>query len=968
TFPAADSVLSRQERLETRKTITVGLELKLPETTAYLQSQELKTAQAELDQLNSQVALYKDQYQQGDTVKREKTEDGTIKETISGSDGKTKSVIFYSKDNIPESKYDYVRDENGNVTEQYKYDLTSETPDRPDAIIHFTYSKNEDESYTVSSQTIEKDIEYNDEGQMVHSVIYGKDAKTVVGTTDWVYNEDGSAVQTKYAADGTTPVSSSTTVDGLKVSQEDYLDGALVTQYNYTYDENNNLTEFNIFDCTKYENTLQKYSYETGERVLDSIAVQKYSDIYKTFLESETTYGPDGKTVTGKKTWEYTNGYELKETQYAADGTTPVSSITMLEDLKVATESYDENGELAQSCTYSYDENDNLSEVASFDHKNFTNTIQKYSMYEENKRVLDSVAVEQYSDAQKTKLESVTTYAADQKTVTGKTVYETTDYNGQTYEVETQYQPSPANTVVMTYTDADGNVAYEDTLECFDDPIENPDNGRVKKSISKDFENGTITTIEYNEDGTIKSTVTTDFDGNVQDTPPEDNEGTIPNEIPEEGETPVSSSSYTKDELLALGSDDKQGDTFARYLAKKNLDVDTATTEELDAALNEYNGLIEQKNEFLELYEKFKDNPELRDKLAKKYDLTDSDKDDGTATMTLKELYFWVNNVGAFKTSGEMGTEAYDKDFDERVASAVEQMNTMAESEFEKIAGDYSRSDLRELGSDDKQGDSFAKYLDKKDLDIDDATPEELKAAVEEYEELIEKKNEFFELYEKCKSDPVLKEKLMKRYELTDSDESDGTAEMTLEELYSWVNDVGAFKTFWERGTKAYDKDFDERVGSAVEQMSAMVDSEYTEIVDDYTKSDLRKYGSDDKQGDTFIKYLEKSNIDIDTAAPDEIKSAFEEYNKLIEKKNEFLELYEKCKADPELRGKLSKKYKLTDSDEYKGTATMTLDDLYDWVNDVGAFRTAWERGTKAYNKDFDERVESALEQMNDFL
>ena len=398
------------------------------------------------------------------------------------------------------------------------------------------------------------------------------------------------------------------------------------------------------------------------------------------------------------------------------------------------------------------------------------------------------------------------------------------------------------------------------------------------------------------------------------------------------------------------------------------MDVNTATTEELDAALNEYNSLIEKKNEFLELYEKCKSDPVLKEKLAKKYDLTDTDKDGGTAEMTFDELYKWVNDVGAFRTSNERGTEAYDKDFDERVASALDQMNTMAKSEFDKIAGDYSKSDLRKLGSEDKQGDSFAKYLDKKNLDIDKATPEELKAAVEEYNDLIEKKNEFFDLYEKCKSDPVLKEKLAKKYNLTDSDESGGTAEMTLEQLYYWVNNVGAFRTSWEMGTEAYDKDFDERVGSAVDQMSTMVDSEYTKIVDDYTKSDLRKFGSEDKQGDTFIKYLEKSNLDIDTATPDELKSALEEYNKLIEKKNEFLELYEKCKSDPALKEKLSKKYDLTDTDEDKGTAKMTLDDLYSWVNDVGAFKTSGERGTKAYNKDFDERVASAIEQMNEFF
>ena len=834
TFPAADSGLSMQERLNARKTITVGLELNLPETTAYLQSQELKTAQEELDKLNAQVGLYKDQFEEGDSIKRETNKDGTVKETLADSEGNTKSVVLYSKDNIPESKYDYVRDENGNVTEQYKYDLTSGSTDRPEAIIHFGYKKNDDGSFAVSSQTIEKDIEYNDAGQMLHSVTYGKDGKTVVGQTDWVYNEDGSTTQMKYSADGTTPVSSSTTVNGLKVSQEDYVDGVLSTVYDYAYDENNNLTEFNIFNCSTFTNKLQKYSYETGERALDSIVVQQYSDINKTLLQSEITYGSDGKTMTGKKTWEY-DGYEVKETQYAADGTTPVSSVTTIDDFKIAEEIYDENGELTESFGYSYDDNGSISELAHFDCKNFTNTIKKYSC-ETGESVLDSVVVEQYADAQKSKIQSSTTYAADGKTITGKSVYATTQYNGQTYDVKTDYQPSPSNTVIMTYTDANGNIAFEDTLECFDDPIANPENGVVKKYIAKDYAAGTITTTEYNEDGTIKSTVTTDFDGNVQNNSLNTNENgdddATQNKDSSGSGSSISSSSYTKDELLALGAEDAQGDTFAKYLDKKNLDVNTATTEELDAALNEYNGLIEQKNEFLELYEKFKSDPVLKKKLSKKYEFTDTDKDGGTKTATLDYLYDWVNDVGAFRTSDERGSDTYDKNFEERIASAVDQMNTMASSEFDKFVGNYSKSDLRKLGAEDAQGDTFAKYLDKKNLDIDSATAEELNAALNEYNGLIGKKNEFLELYKEFKSDPVLKAKLSKKYELTDTDEKNGTAKMKLNDLYDWVNDVGAFRTSNERGVKSYDKDFDERVASALDQMKGIKTAEKTKAVE----------------------------------------------------------------------------------------------------------------------------------------
>lgn len=140
-----------------------------------------------------------------------------------------------------------------------------------------------------------------------------------------------------------------------------------------------------------------------------------------------------------------------------------------------------------------------------------------------------------------------------------------------------------------------------------------------------------------------------------------------------------------------IGSDYSASDSFRNYLYTQNIDLETATRDELDSALTKYNELNRNKNEFIRLYNQFSNDEKLSKYLDDKLKLTDTDTRKGTVKQTLENLYNYVINVGAFATEYEQSHHYkistsplysasisvngdYDHDFEERVPSAIEEM------------------------------------------------------------------------------------------------------------------------------------------------------------------------------------------------------------------------------------------------------------------------------------------------------
>ena len=306
----------------------------------------------------------------------------------------------------------------------------------------------------------------------------------------------------------------------------------------------------------------------------------------------------------------------------------------------------------------------------------------------------------------------------------------------------------------------------------------------------------------------------------------------------------------TRDDLLSLNQGEGNNDSFANYAKVIGLNVETASINELQTAVNDYQNLITQKDEFNEMYDFIQSNPVLASYLNENLQLTDSDMSSGTANMTLSSLNSWVDRVGAFKTSGEDGSDAYDKDFEERVPSAISQMKELVNNsglsdeivnEFNEIVNKYENSSDSVVVNENAQailaqkyidatngatnGDTFEAYLSQNKIDIQNSTEAQIQHQYDEYSQIMEQKTAFNELYEYFESNPVLASYLNENLQLTDSDMSSGTANMTLSSLNSWVDRVGAFKTSGEDGSDAYDKDFEERVPSAISQMVAYVEN-----------------------------------------------------------------------------------------------------------------------------------------------
>ncbi len=268
-------------------------------------------------------------------------------------------------------------------------------------------------------------------------------------------------------------------------------------------------------------------------------------------------------------------------------------------------------------------------------------------------------------------------------------------------------------------------------------------------------------------------------------------------------ETTVDGEVVTRRDLASLGLAQGQNDSFANFAKAKGYDIEKVSIEQLQQYVDEYQGLVDQKNEFQDMYEFFEQNPLLKGLLDDEMALTDSDKSQGTVNQSLEDLAGWVDKVGAFRTSGETGTNAYDKDFAERVPSAISQMKEIINSgnfsdavvqQFNAIIAKYENagsvkvtenpasvaSEYENIGADASNGDSFGAYLSSHNVDIATATREELDAQLAQYESLVEQKDQFVQLYQYFESNPILKEFLNQKFQFADSDSSNGKVDQSM--------------------------------------------------------------------------------------------------------------------------------------------------------------------------------------------
>ncbi len=387
-----------------------------------------------------------------------------------------------------------------------------------------------------------------------------------------------------------------------------------------------------------------------------------------------------------------------------------------------------------------------------------------------------------------------------------------------------------------------GEIDFEETVQYKYDKAQNDMKGnKVEQTqIYTDADKISIYLTKYDESGIETSKVLTEKNknGNVigeYNITYSPNGGEIRTPINKNDGENISSDeeSLTQDEQLRsqyaqLGLNDGQNDSFAEFAKLKNIDINTTPIEELQEYANQYQSLVNQKNEFLNLYHEFENDSNLKGYLDDVFELTDSDSTSGFTRQNLNSLYSFVNDIGAFKSQGEAGNaQTYDKDFEERVASAI--------NEMKKIK-------YKNTGVNDSQGDSFTEYLKINNLNIDNLSAAELDEQFNEYNTLIEQKNQFVQLYELLYNSPEYSNYLKNSLNLTDTDYSSGVAVQSLENLYSYVNDVGAFRTNKESGDKnTYDKDFKERVPSAIAQMIRYIqdnksaNTEFIKAIEDIT-------------------------------------------------------------------------------------------------------------------------------------
>lgn len=352
------------------------------------------------------------------------------------------------------------------------------------------------------------------------------------------------------------------------------------------------------------------------------------------------------------------------------------------------------------------------------------------------------------------------------------------------------------------------------------------------------------------------------------------------------------------------------------------------------------------------------------------------------------------NNANKITTTNPDGTYSVEQKTFDAKGGVVDDVVTKydakgnvigTEDKHPKVELKYERAQLKNMGWTEAQGDSFAEYAKTIKLDIDKASVKDLQKAVNTYQAMINDKKEFNEMCEFLENNGL------------GSAFSSAVGEnnaISIKTLYSYTTTTGAFKTKDERGDSGYDDDFKNYTPQGIETIKNIVQNsglnaetveQFNVIVSKYEKhfstakvsenphvALAQQYIEETKdaaQGDTFEAYLKTKSIDIEKSSNSEIKELYNEYNKLVEQKEAFNEIYNYFDKNPLLKNVLSNTFELTDSDFSSNKTGMSLNSLHYYTSSTGAFFAKGENGdSKTYDKDFAERVPSAISQMYEYI
>lgn len=145
------------------------------------------------------------------------------------------------------------------------------------------------------------------------------------------------------------------------------------------------------------------------------------------------------------------------------------------------------------------------------------------------------------------------------------------------------------------------------------------------------------------------------------------------------------------------------------------------------------------------------------------------------------------------------------------------------------------------------ENDSFEDYCKSINLDLDNATNNEVTEAYTKYTQRVAEKNEFNELYDLFKDDPTLSGKLDDKVKI-DGSLVNKLMQGSLTDFHDDIAKTGAFKTEGESGGKFYNKKFDTKISAGLEQMKKLLnDSGVSEEVKAKAEAIIKKYENQEK-------------------------------------------------------------------------------------------------------------------------
>ncbi len=145
------------------------------------------------------------------------------------------------------------------------------------------------------------------------------------------------------------------------------------------------------------------------------------------------------------------------------------------------------------------------------------------------------------------------------------------------------------------------------------------------------------------------------------------------------------------------------------------------------------------------------------------------------------------------------------------------------------------------------KNDSFEDYCKSINLDLDNATNNEVTEAYTKYTQRVAEKNEFNELYDLFKDEPSLSSKLDDTVKIKGS-LVNKLMQGSLTDFYEDIAETGAFKTEGESGGKLYNKKFDTKISAGLTQMKRLLnDSSVPEEVKAKAEAIIQKYENQEK-------------------------------------------------------------------------------------------------------------------------